>query len=51
MNSFYGKVKKTFTLPKDVIIDKIDAEYVNGVLVVKVPKDKEKISNRKIVVR
>lgn len=50
-NSFFGKITKTFTLPKDIIIDKIDAEYVNGVLNVTIPKDKELINNKKIVVR
>lgn len=50
-NSYYGKFKKKFTLPKDVLVDKIDAEYVNGVLNVKVPKDKELISSKTIVVR
>jgi HSP20 family protein len=50
-NSYYGKFTKSFTLPKEILIDKIDAEYVNGVLNVKVPKDKELISSKTIVVR
>lgn len=50
-NSYFGKFKKSFTLPKDVLIDKIDAEYVDGVLNVTVPKDKELISSKTIVVR
>jgi len=49
--SYFGKITKTFTLPKDVIVDKIDAEYVNGVLVVTIPKDKELINSKSIVVR
>lgn len=50
-NSYYGKFTKKFTLPKDVLIDKIDAEYLNGILNVIVPKDTEQISNKTIVVR
>lgn len=50
-NSYYGKFTKKFTLPKDILIDKIDAEYLNGVLNVVVPKDTEQISSKTIVVR
>lgn len=50
-NSYFGKITKTFTLPKDVLVDKIDAEYVDGVLNVTIPKDKELISSKSIVVR
>lgn len=49
--SYFGKISKSFTLPKEVMIDKIDAEYVNGVLNVSVPKDKELIGSKSIVVR
>lgn len=49
--SYFGIIKKTFTLPKDVVVDKIDAEYVNGVLKVKVPKDRELIRSKLIEVR
>ena len=49
--SYFGKITKTFTLPKEVIVDKIDAEYINGILKVTVPKDKELIGSKSIVVR
>lgn len=49
--SYFGLIKKIFTLPKDVVVDKIDAEYINGVLKVSIPKDKELIRSKTIVVK
>jgi HSP20 family protein len=43
--SFYGKFKKSFTLPEDVLAEKIDASYKDGILSVSIPKDeKSKLS-------
>lgn len=35
---YYGGVYRSFTLPMDVDQSKSDAKYVNGVLVVTLPK-------------
>lgn len=40
LESRYGKFVRSFTLPKDVEVDKIDAKSENGVLEVKIPKQK-----------
>ena len=34
----YGKFERAFRLHSDVIVDKIDANFKNGVLVVELPK-------------
>jgi HSP20 family protein len=39
--SFYGKFSRSFTLPDDVLKDKIDASYENGILTITLPKSEE----------
>lgn len=39
--SFYGKFKKSFTLPENVNINKIDASYNDGILSITIPKEGE----------
>lgn len=39
--SFYGKFSRSFTLPEDVMKDKIDASYENGILTITLPKSEE----------
>jgi len=36
--SFYGKYEKSFSLPDNVNVDKIDAEFVDGILKLNIPK-------------
>jgi len=44
-NTFYGKFKKSFSLPDDVNSEKIDASFRDGILSVTIPKDeKSKLS-------
>ncbi len=38
---FYGRFSRSFTFPKSVDIDKIDAGFEDGVLTIKVPKAAE----------
>jgi HSP20 family protein len=45
IESKYGKFVRSFTLPKNVNIDKIEANSVDGVLEVKIPKH-EVITNQ-----
>jgi len=40
IESKFGKFSKSFTLPKDVDTDKIGAKNLNGVLEIKIPKQK-----------
>jgi HSP20 family protein len=40
--SFYGKFKKSFTLPDDVLSEKINASFTDGILSLEIPKDVEK---------
>ena len=47
----YGKFSRSFTLPEDVISDKIEAEYKDGILRIVVPKDVKKIESKKIKIK
>ena len=38
VESVYGKFERSFSLPEDVDTDKIEAEFKNGVLEIKIPK-------------
>jgi HSP20 family protein len=38
---YYGSFSRSFTLPKSIDLDKINADYVNGVLKVTLPKKDE----------
>jgi HSP20 family protein len=43
--TFYGNFKKVFTLPDNVVTDKIDASFQNGILSITIPKNgKAKLS-------
>jgi HSP20 family protein len=48
----YGAFTRSFTLPSEVVVDKIAAEYKEGVLVVTLPKTEEaKVVERQIEVK
>lgn len=47
---WFGKFTRSVTLPGDVDVDKIEAEYKNGVLTLHLPKS-EKAKGRKIQVK
>lgn len=47
----YGSFTRTFQLPDNVDANKINAEYVNGILKVTVPKDEAKKLKSKITVK
>jgi HSP20 family protein len=46
--SYDSEFEKKFYLPKDANKENITADFVNGVLLVTIPKDKTKIIKRKI---
>jgi HSP20 family protein len=39
----FGTFSRSFTLPENVDVNKINAKYVNGILEVNIPKDEKKI--------
>ena len=47
----YGKFSRSFTLPEDVVADKIEAEYKDGILKIVIPKDVKKIESKKIKIK
>jgi HSP20 family protein len=48
--SFYGKFSRSFTLPEASDIDKIKADYKNGILIISIPQ-KPEAQPREIPVR
>ena len=46
----YGSFSRTFFLPDNVNPDKITAEFVDGILLVNVPKDEKKTKRRQIAI-
>jgi HSP20 family protein len=51
VESYFGKWKRSFTLPDYVNVDGIDASYENGVLKVTIPKTEEKVSSKLIEIK
>lgn len=48
----YGSIQRSFRVPEDVDVDKVDAAFANGVLTVTLPKStKAKTKERKIAVK
>ena len=47
----YGSFSRTFTLPENVNSEKIEAEYVNGILKIAIPKDETKKLKSTITVK
>ena len=50
VESYFGSFKRSFHLPDFVNRDKIDAKYVDGVLLVTLPKDEKKVSKKQIAI-
>lgn len=46
----YGSFSRSFSLPENVDAEKITAQYINGILVVNVPKDEKKVLKQNIKV-
>ena len=47
----YGAFQRSFYLPDNINVEGIAAEYVNGILVVNIPKDEKKIAKATIQIR
>jgi len=46
--SYYGKIKKLYTLPNHISVDDIKAKFENGVLKLTIPKDVKKLQANSI---
>ncbi len=51
VESEYGYFHRSFNLPDNAKMDDINAEYEEGILKVKIPKDKEKSETKKIEIK
>lgn len=51
VESYYGTFIRSFYLPDNASVDKIDASYKDGVLQVIVPKDAKKETRKKISIK
>ncbi len=51
VETFYGKFSRSFMLPEDAQGNKITAEYENGILKIRIPKDKKKSKTKKIKIK
>lgn len=47
----WGSFKRSFSLPENIAVEKIDAKYNNGILEVVIPKDETKIVKKSIKVK
>lgn len=47
----YGKFVRKFSLPNEVKVEDISAEYVNGILTITIPKDEKKIKTKLIEIK
>lgn len=47
----YGSFKRVFQLPDNVNHESIEAQYVNGILKIDIPKDEKKISKASIQIK
>ncbi len=47
----FGSFKKSFYLPENVVEDKIEASYEDGILKIVIPKDEKKVLNKTIQIK
>lgn len=50
-NTFYGKFKKSFTLPENINSENIDASFRDGILSVVIPKDEKVKLSKQIEIK
>ena len=51
IESSYGKFQRSFSLPKDIDLENIEAKYADGVLEVVIPKLVKKADTKKVEVK
>ncbi len=47
--TYFGLFEKSFTLPDDVDVDKIESELSNGILSIKIPQNIDSINKKRII--
>lgn len=48
--TFFGKVRKQYTLPKNIQTENLKAKFENGLLKLSIPKDTKKLLNSKVAI-
>lgn len=51
VESYYGSFSRSFYLPDNVNVEKVEASYQDGILTVEVPKDAKKETKRTISIK
>ncbi|MEQ9403213.1 MAG: Hsp20/alpha crystallin family protein [Cyclobacteriaceae bacterium] len=51
VESYFGSFRRSFFLPDSVNRDKVDANYTDGVLSIKLPKDVKKLAKKQISIK
>ncbi len=51
VESYYGAFNRSFYLPDNVNVEKVDASYRDGVLNIVLPKDEKKVSKKTILIK
>lgn len=50
-NTFYGKFRKSFTLPENINSENIDASFSDGILSIIIPKDEKMKLSKQIAIK
>ncbi len=50
-NTFHGHFKKSFSLPENINLEKIDASFNDGILSIKIPKDEKLKLSKQIKIK
>ncbi|MFK7952117.1 MAG: Hsp20/alpha crystallin family protein [Ekhidna sp.] len=51
IESYFGSFKRSFHLPETINKEKVNAQYVDGILTISLPKDEEKVNRKQIAVK
>ena len=51
VESYFGRFTRTFSLPEVVNREKVNANYLDGILTVSLPKDEKKVTKKQISVK
>lgn len=51
VESYYGSFSRSFYLPDNVNLEKIDAAYTDGILTVHIPKDEKRETKKTITIK
>jgi len=51
VESYYGSFSRSFYLPDNINVEKVDASYKDGILNIVLPKDEKKVSKKTISIK